>query len=107
MAHLLDLPVELILAIIDYLQVDMKQASLLYDGPGDDKGCELEPPLSVSHLHSFLLANCRLNSLLQPLLYREIFVCRNVQLELLLRSLQENPSLEDTSSRRPSHGIPT
>jgi hypothetical protein len=45
MARLLDLPVELILVIIDYLQVDMKQASLLYDGPGYDEGCDLDPPL--------------------------------------------------------------
>jgi hypothetical protein len=95
MARLLDLPVELILVIIDYLQVDMKQASLLYDGPGYDEGCELDPPLSVSHLHSFLLANSRLSSLLQPLLYRDIFVYRNSQLKQLSRSLQENPSLKE------------
>ncbi|KAJ6180114.1 hypothetical protein N7519_010575 [Penicillium mononematosum] len=95
MARLLDLPAELILAIIDYLQVDMKQESLLYDGPGYDEGCELDPPLSVNHLHPLLLANCRLHSLLQPLLYRDIFVYGNVHLKQLSRSLQNNPSLKE------------
>ncbi|KAJ5866651.1 hypothetical protein N7534_001204 [Penicillium rubens] len=95
MARLLDLPAELILAIIDYLQVDTKEASLLFDRPGYDQVYAPEPPLSVSRLHSFLLANCRLNSLLQPLLYRDIFVRRNVQLKQLSRSLQYNPSLKE------------
>ncbi|CAP91431.1 hypothetical protein NUH16_002184 [Penicillium rubens] len=95
MARLLDLPAELILAIIDYLQVDTKEASLLFDRLGYDQVYSPEPPLSVSRLHSFLLANCRLNSLLQPLLYRDIFVRRNVQLKQLSRSLQNNPSLKE------------
>ncbi|OQE19725.1 hypothetical protein PENFLA_c018G10541 [Penicillium flavigenum] len=95
MARLLDLPAELILAIIDYLQVDMKQTSLLSHRPRYDEGYALEPPLSANHLHSLLLANCRLNSLLQPLLYRDIFVYRNVQLKQLTRSLQKNLSLKE------------
>ncbi|KGO73778.1 hypothetical protein PITC_034940 [Penicillium italicum] len=104
MARLLDLPVELMLAIVDYLQMGTKQEPLLFHEIGDvyRYAIEQDPSQSVKELHSFLLATYRMNSLLlRPLFYRDIFVRRYgrvgepVPLQQLNRSLEKDPSLQE------------
>lgn len=104
MACLLDLPAEVILAIVDYLQMGTKQEPLLFQDLGDAYryAIEHDPSPSVKDLHSFLLATYHLNGLLlQPLFYRDIFVRRYgrvgepVPLQQLNRSLEKDPSLQE------------
>ncbi|CDM27089.1 hypothetical protein DTO013E5_4272 [Penicillium roqueforti] len=103
MAGLLDLPAELILAIGDYLQMGTRQIPLPFHELGDAYryAIERDPPPSSKSLHSFLLATCRLNSLLQPLFYRDIFVRRYGHvgapspLQQLNRSLEKDPGLQE------------
>ncbi|KAJ5977656.1 hypothetical protein N7501_000998 [Penicillium viridicatum] len=104
MARLLDLPAEVILLIVDYLQTGTKQVPLLFQELGDAYcyAIEQDPSPIVKDLHSFLLATYCLNGLLlQPLFYRNIFVRRYgrhnepVPLQQLNRSLEKDPSLEE------------
>ncbi|KAK4861253.1 hypothetical protein LT330_004169 [Penicillium expansum] len=104
MARLLDLPIELILAIVDYLQMGTKQEPLLFSELGDAYRYVIEHDQSpsVKDLRSFLLATYPMNSLLlQPLFYRDIFIRRYgrigepVPLQQLNRSLEKNQSLKE------------
>ncbi|KAJ5648674.1 hypothetical protein N7490_005046 [Penicillium lividum] len=104
MARLLDLPDEVILEIIDYLQTDdTKQIKLSFYELGDAHRYAINhnPSQRVKYLHSLLLASRRLNSLLTPIFYRDIFVreyCRvgeKIPLEQLKCSLEKNPSLQE------------
>ncbi|KAJ5806780.1 hypothetical protein N7474_010372 [Penicillium riverlandense] len=102
MARLLDLPDELILVIVDYLQMDTKHVELSFYELGDAYRYAIKQnqPPRVKYLHSFLLACHRLNSLLQPIFYHDIFVreyCHvgeKVPVQQLKWSLEKNPSLE-------------
>lgn len=103
MARLLDLPDELILAIVDYLQMDTKQVQLPFYQLGDAYRYVIDhnPSLRVKRLHSLLLTSYRLSGLLRPIFYRDIFVreyCRVGQEAPLLQlkwSLEKNPSLQE------------
>jgi hypothetical protein len=76
MACLLDLPDEIILEIIDYVYDDTQQIKLSFYKLGDAYRYVVEhnPPQRVKDLRSLLLASRRLNSLLTPILYRDLFV---------------------------------
>jgi hypothetical protein len=76
MARLLDLPDEVILEVIDYLRTDTKQIKLPFYELGDAYRYAIghNPSQRVKYLHSLLLASRRLNSLLTPIFYRDIFV---------------------------------
>ncbi|CEJ54392.1 hypothetical protein PMG11_00706 [Penicillium brasilianum] len=101
MARLLDLPDEVLLEIIDYLQTATKQIKLPFYELGDAYRYAIEhnPSQRVKYLHSLLLASRRLNSLLTPIFYRDIFVRyyyrvgKKAPLEQLKWSLERNPSL--------------
>ncbi|KAJ5365377.1 hypothetical protein N7517_008263 [Penicillium concentricum] len=108
MARLLDLPAEVILSIAEYLQIDTKQAPLQFYEYGDAYGYvkDHDPPPSVRNLHSFLLAaNRPYSRFLQEMFYRDVFVpgrlnhsekgAKNCPLQLLDRTLKEDPSLQE------------
>ncbi|KAJ5145783.1 uncharacterized protein N7515_000347 [Penicillium bovifimosum] len=103
MARLLDLPNEVILEIIDYLQTDTKQIELPFYKLGDAHRYVIDhnPSQRVKYLHSLLLASRRLNSLLTPIFYRDIFVREygrvgeKIPLEQLKWTLEKNSSLEE------------
>ena len=103
MARLLDLPTELILAIGDYLRMGTRQAPLLFHEIGDAYSYAIkhDPSPGTKSLRSLLFATCRLNSVLQPLFYRDIFVRRYghvgepVPLQQLKQSLEKNPCLQE------------
>ncbi|KAJ5758361.1 uncharacterized protein N7511_007055 [Penicillium nucicola] len=103
MARLLDLPDELILEIIDYLQTDTKQIKLSFYELGDAYRYAIkhDPSRRVKYLHSLLFASRRLNSLLTPIFYRDIFVREygrvgeKIPLEQLKWTLEKNPSLQE------------
>lgn len=103
MARLLDLPDEVILEIIDYLQTDTKQIKLSFYELGDAYRYAIShnPSQRVKYLHSCLLASRRLNSLLTPIFYRDIFVREyyrvgeKIPLEQLKWTLEKSPSLQE------------
>ncbi|GLI75260.1 hypothetical protein PoHVEF18_003513 [Penicillium ochrochloron] len=103
MACLLGLPDEIILEIIDYVYDDTQQIKLSFYKLGDAYRYVVErnPPQRVKDLRSLLLASRRLNSLLTPILYRDLFVreyCRvgeRSPLEQLKWTLEKNPSLQE------------
>lgn len=103
MASLLDLPIEVILAIVDYLQTDRKQKIIPFFQLGDayDYLMDRDPIQRAKYLHSFLLAVPQLQSLLHPLFYREVIVrqhrgyIKKDPLQQLKSSLKRNPSLQE------------
>jgi hypothetical protein len=76
MARLLDLPDKIILEIIDYLHNDTQQIKLSFYELRDAYRYTIEhnPLQRVKDLYSLLLASRRLNCLLTPIFYRDIFV---------------------------------
>jgi len=103
MARLLDLPDEIILLIAEYLQATNQQTALWFYELAEayDYAIDVNPPQSVKSLHSLLLASSRLNNLLTPVFYRDVFVRRDPYddktppLEMLKRSVQQDPSLSE------------
>lgn len=102
MARLLDLPDELLCAIIDYLQTDSTsttQDTLPFHRLGDvyEEVMWHNPPQRIKNPRSLLLASRRLNRLLKPTFYRDICVhdkFKNNRLHQLNRTLEKDPNLE-------------
>ncbi|KAJ5980701.1 hypothetical protein N7481_007999 [Penicillium waksmanii] len=79
MAGLLDLPSEVILIIVEYLQSQSHDKGVLipFYWFGDayrETVFEHDQPPKVKDLHSLLLTSRQFKSLLQPILYRDIFI---------------------------------
>ncbi|QKX55380.1 uncharacterized protein TRUGW13939_02472 [Talaromyces rugulosus] len=100
MARLLDLPNELILLVVDYVQADTTQKLLPFFQWGDvyRRLIEQNPPQRIKDLHSLCLVSARLNNLLKPILYRNICVrddgFRIYPQTQLKRSLENDSKLE-------------
>lgn len=103
MAGLLDLPNEVILIIVEYLQADIQQLTLPFYELGDAHRYAIHqnPPRRVGYLRSLLLVSRHLNDLLTPILYRNVFVRdygrsdEKKPLDQLQLTLEKNPSLNE------------
>lgn len=103
MAGLLDLPNEVILVIVEYLQADIQHVKLPFYELGDAHRHAIQhnPPRRIGYLRSLLLVSRRLSDLLTPILYRNVFVrdygraAENKPLDQLQWSLEKNPSLNE------------
>jgi hypothetical protein len=108
MARLLDLSDEIILLIVGYLQATNQQIALRFYELADAHHCAVHPyyvdhypPQGLKSLQSLLLASRRLNNVLTPIFYRDVFIlpyhynCKTAPLKLFKRSVQQNPSLSE------------
>ncbi|EED12978.1 hypothetical protein TSTA_054860 [Talaromyces stipitatus ATCC 10500] len=79
MARLLDLPDELILLVVDYVQADTTQTALPFYKLGDAyrRSVEQNPPQRIKDLRSLRLVSARLSNLLKPIFYRNICIREN------------------------------
>lgn len=103
MAQLSDLPNEVILIIIEYLQIKNNGVKLKFYEFGDAHRYAFEHYQSpiVKNLHSLQLTSRRLNRLLNPIIYRDIFVRdynrygEKSPFDQFKWSLENNPSLKE------------
>ncbi|KAJ6103751.1 hypothetical protein N7486_003973 [Penicillium sp. IBT 16267x] len=101
MARLLNLPDELIVVIVNYLQADKEQTTLPFYNWGDAYKSAIErgPPQRIKDLRSLCLVSRPFNNLLKPTFYRNICVredtFRNHPRDKLLRALESDPNLEE------------
>ncbi|KAJ5449962.1 uncharacterized protein N7458_006411 [Penicillium daleae] len=101
MARLLDLPDELILFIVNYVQAGNEQTTLPFFEWGDAyrSAIEQNPSQRVKDLRSLYLVSRRFNNLLKPTFYRNLCVhapsFRNHPLGQLERTLETDPNLEE------------
>ncbi|CAI7677638.1 unnamed protein product [Penicillium pancosmium] len=106
MAGLLDLPSEVILIIVEYLQSQSHDKGLLipFYWFGDayrETVFEHDQPPKVKDLHSLLLTSRQFKSLLQPIFYRDMFVRKYTRwnekrpFDQLQWSLENTPSLQN------------
>lgn len=105
MAGLLDLPSEVILIIVEYLQSQSHDKGLLipFYWFGDayrETVFEHDQPPKVKDLHSLLLTSRQFKSLLQPIFYRDIFVRKYTRWNEKRPFDQLQWSLENISSLR-------
>ncbi|KAJ5204698.1 uncharacterized protein N7498_005577 [Penicillium cinerascens] len=103
MPGLLDLPSEVILIIVEYLQANIQHVALPFYELGDAHRYAIShnPPRRVRYLRSLLLVSRRLSDILTPILYRNVIVRdynrvnEKISLDQLQWSLEKNPSLSE------------
>lgn len=108
MGQLLDLPDELLSAIIEYLQADINTTTIMQQTLPFHRWEEMyhrvseQAPLPQQKpLFSLLLASSRLNRLLKPILYRDICVRNSFaknRLDDLKWTLEKDPNLKENIS---------
>lgn len=103
MAGLLDLPHEVILIIVEYLQADIQHVAMPFYELGDAHRYAINhnSPRRIGYMRSLLLVSRRFSELLTPILYLNVFVRdynrvdEKKPLDQLQWSLEKNPSLSE------------
>ncbi|KAJ5126878.1 hypothetical protein N7448_007657 [Penicillium atrosanguineum] len=105
MAGLLDLPNEIILFIVDYLQAGIQEAEVQVPfyrlGDAYRDAIDHDQPRMTGYLRSLILLCHRFHDLLTPIMYRDILVRdynfggKRRPLDQLNRTLQQNPGLNE------------